>query len=158
MRHLKITIAALFVLLATIELQAQETVSATGGNATGAGGSSSYTVGQVVYTTSTGTNGSVAQGVQQPYEISISVGIEVTEINLELSVYPNPTTNYLTLKVEDNANLSLQLYDLQSKIIENKTLSSNSTKISLERQPNATYFLKVLKDNRIVKIFKVIKN
>jgi hypothetical protein len=48
---------------------------------------------------SKGTNFSIAQGIQQPYEISISVGIELKEINLELAAYPNPTTNNLTLKI-----------------------------------------------------------
>ena len=78
------SLTTIIALMCSVGLHAQETVPATGGDATRAGGSSSYTLGQVVYTTNTGTNGSVAQGVQQPYEISISVGIEVTTINLEL--------------------------------------------------------------------------
>ncbi len=73
---------------------AQQAVPASGGDAVGSGGSSSYTVGQVLYTTNSGANGSVAQGIQQPYEISTLVGLEVTEINLKLSAYPNPT-NYV---------------------------------------------------------------
>ncbi len=35
--------------------QAQESVNATGGDATGSGGTVAYSVGQVVYTTNTGT-------------------------------------------------------------------------------------------------------
>lgn len=52
-------------------LQGQSTIPATGGNATGSGGSVSYTAGQATYQTSEGTTGTVAQGVQQPYEISM---------------------------------------------------------------------------------------
>ena len=65
-------------------LQAQEAIPATGGEASGSGGSASYTVGQVVYTTNVGTNGnSVAEGVQQPYEISVVTGIpEAKDISL----------------------------------------------------------------------------
>jgi len=52
------------------KLQAQEATTTAGGEASGSGGYASYTVGQVVYTTKTGTNGnSVIEGVQQPYEI-----------------------------------------------------------------------------------------
>jgi hypothetical protein len=139
-------------------LYAQESSTTAGGEATGTGGTASYSVGQVVYTTNTGTNGSVAQGVQQPYEISITVGINETSINLELSVYPNPTTNYLTLKVEDNANLSYQLFDLQGKVLESKKLQSTSTNINLEAQPKAIYFLRVTKNGTAIKTFKIIKN
>ena len=147
-----------FLLLGLGGLHAQESPTATGGEAIGTSGTASYSVGQVVYTTNTGTNGSVAQGVQQPYEISTTVGINETAIKLELSVYPNPTTNYLTLKTEDNSNMSYQLYDLQGRVIENKKVSSNATNISLEGQATATYFLKVVKNNQIIKTFKVIKN
>ena len=43
-----LSIVFLFIVGLT-SLQAQETIPASGGNATGAGGSVSYTVGQVVY-------------------------------------------------------------------------------------------------------------
>ena len=118
MKHKKTITSIAFLLLGFGGLHAQESPTATGGEATGTGGTASYSVGQVVYTTNTGTNGSVAQGVQQPYEISTTVGINETTINLELSVYPNPTINYLTLKVEKTEGLTFQLYDLQGKVIE----------------------------------------
>ena len=81
---------------------AQESINATGGNASGSGGSASYSVGQIVYTTTTGTSGSVAAGVQQPFEISTVTGIEEANgINLTVTAYPNPTTDFLTLEIKD---------------------------------------------------------
>ena len=158
MKHKKTFMSVAFVLLGLGGLYAQESPIATGGEATGTGGTASYSVGQIVYTTATGSNGSVAQGVQQPYEIQVVTGVNETSINLEMSVYPNPTTNYLTLITESNKNLSFQLIDLQGKVIESKNVVNNSTNISLEGQPAATYFLNVTKNNQIVKTFKVIKN
>ena len=72
--------------------KAQQANPAAGGDATGSGGSVAYSVGQIVYTTHTGTTGSVAQGVQQPYEISVVLGIENSLIDLDINAYPNPTT------------------------------------------------------------------
>lgn len=157
MKHKKAITSAAFLLLGLAGLHAQQSPTATGGEATGTGGSLSYTVGQVVYTTNTGNNGSVAQGIQQSYEISVTTGVNETTINLELSVYPNPTTDYLTLKVEKTEGLSYQLYDLQGKVIASKTVNNNSTNISLVEQPTATYFLNVVKNNQKVKTFKIIK-
>ena len=51
---------------------AQESINATGGDASGSAGSASYSVGQVAYQTLAGTNGSIAEGVQQAYKISCS--------------------------------------------------------------------------------------
>jgi len=158
MRYLKTTLVVLFTLLAAIELQAQESPTASGGEATGAGGTMSYSVGQVVYTTNTGANGSVSQGVQQPYDIFTTVGINETSINLEMNVYPNPTSDYLTLKVEVSKGLSYQLFDMQGKLIENRKLKANNTIIQMEGLPKATYFLKVTEESQTVKTFKIIKN
>ena len=51
-------------------LQAQQAVLTSGGDATGTGGSAGYSIGQTVYSTTSGANGSVAHGVQQAFEIS----------------------------------------------------------------------------------------
>ena len=97
MKYKKLKLSAVLLLgLGLTGLQAQESVNATGGDALGSGGSASYSVGQVVYTTNTGTNGSVAQGVQQAFEISVVTSIEEAQ-GITLLAYPNPTTDYLTL-------------------------------------------------------------
>ena len=142
-------------------LQAQESVNATGGNASGSGGSASYSVGQVVYTTNTGTNGSVAQGVQQPYEILVVTAIEEAKgINLSVSAYPNPTTDYLTLEVKDFelSTLYFQLYDMNGKLLQSEKITGNQTNIVMSNLLPATYFIKVIQGNKEVKTFKIIKN
>jgi len=158
MKHKKTIFSVAFLLLGLGGLHAQESPTATGGEATGVGGTVSYSLGQVVYTTNTGSNGSVEQGVQQPYEISATVGINESSISLEMSVYPNPTTNYLTLKVEITKNLSYQLFDMQGKVIASKKITDNTTTVVMENLPTATYLLKVTDSNKTVKTFKIIKN
>ncbi|MDD2634427.1 MAG: T9SS type A sorting domain-containing protein [Bacteroidales bacterium] len=140
---------------------AQESINTTGGNASGSGGSASYTIGQVAYTTNTGTGGSVAQGVQQAYEISTIIETEeARDINLLITAYPNPTTNYLTLEVNDFELTSLyfELYDMQGKLLQNKQIINNQTNIVTSNLKPATYFLKLIQSNKEVKTFKIIKN
>jgi len=158
MKHKKTIFSVAFLLLGLGGLHAQESPTATGGEATGVGGSACYSIGQVVYTTNTGSNGSVEQGVQQPYEISATVGINESSISLEMSVYPNPTTNYLTLKVEITENLSYHLFDMQVKVIVSKKITDNTTTVVMESLPTSTYLLKVTDSNKTVKTFKIIKN
>ncbi len=153
-----ISIALLFA--ASISINAQEAVVTTGGDASSSAGSVSYSVGQVVYTTSTGTNGSVAQGVQQPYEISVTTAIaEAKGINLSMSVYPNPTTNRLTLKVADyeSDNLSYHLFDVTGKLVKMKKVTDPETQIIMQDMKPGVYFLKVIDDDKEIKTFKVIK-
>ena len=142
-------------------LQAQATIPASGGNAIGSGASVSYTVGQVVYTTNTGTNGTVAQGVQQPFEISVVTAIKEAEgISLEIKIYPNPTSDFLTLKVEnyDRENLSYKLFDAKGKLLESKKVTGNVTIIPMANLLPTLYFLKVIDNQKEIKTFKIIKN
>jgi hypothetical protein len=142
-------------------LQAQESVNATGGNASGSGGTVTYSIGQVVYTTNTGTNGSVAQGVQQPFEISVVTGLEEAKgINLSVSAFPNPATDFLTLEVENYelSALTFQLYDMNGKLLQNEKITGNQTNIVMSNLVPATYFVKVTESNKEIKTFKIIKN
>ncbi|KAF5062550.1 MAG: T9SS type A sorting domain-containing protein [Bacteroidales bacterium] len=163
MKHKRLKLSALLFLgLGLTGLQAQTSVNATGGNASGSGGSASYSVGQLAYTTNTGTNGSVSEGVQQPFEISVVTGIEeAKDIFLNVSAYPNPTTDYLELKVENLqlSELSYKLYDISGKVYQNKEIGNSITKIEMQNLPQGIYFIKVIDTkNKEFKTFKIIKN
>ena len=156
-----------FFFIATVNAQLdnkQDVIPASGGNASGSGGSSSYSVGQVVYTTNSSvSNGTVAQGIQQPYEISVVTEIEEAKgISLQFTVFPNPTIDNITLKIETSATLGIQslsyyLYDSNEKLIENKKIEGNETLVSVESLVPATYFLKIIQGKKEVKTFKIIK-
>ena len=140
--------------------QAQQASTAAGGDFSGSGGTVAYSVGQIVYTTHTGINGSIAQGVQQPYEIFIVAGIENNAINLELYAYPNPTEDFVQLKVESGElqDLSYQLVDIKGSILASQKIQGVTETILMKHLPSATYFLKVTYDSKLVKTFKIIKN
>jgi len=162
MNYKKTRTSAMFLFLGLAGLHAQENPTASGGDASGSGGSAAYSVGQIVYTTNAGITGSVAQGVQQPYEISITAGLLETDIKLILSAYPNPTTNYLILEIGastslSNQSMSYQLFDISGKLLESNSIVENTTTIKMEQLMRATYFLKVSNDNKEVKTFKIIK-
>ena len=136
-----------------------QVLSATGGDATGSGGTVAFSVGQIVYTTSTGTTGSVAQGVEQAYEIS-SVGIKETALNISLSIFPNPTSDFLTIKVEDynNEALSYNLIDEQGKSVLNEQITNQDTQVAMSTLARGIYFINVLQANKKIQTFKIIKN
>lgn len=150
----------LFLLVLGLLAQAQESIPASSGNASGSSGSSSYTIGLVAYNTQTGSNGSVSQGVQQAFEISVALGlIEAKGITLQCTVYPNPTTKNVTLKIENYEikNLSYLIFDINGRSIENNKITDSETYISMENLAATTYFIKIMNLNKELKIFKIIK-
>jgi len=156
-----ITMIVVFLLLCANGIQAQETVATSGGNASGSGGTVSYTVGQVSYTTIESTIGTITQGVQQPYEILVLTGLEEAEcISLEFSIYPNPAFDFLKLiatnyKLE---NLTYQLYDINGSLLQNGEIINSETIIQTGNLPSATYYLRIIDNQKEIKTFKIIKN
>ena len=160
MKHKKTIASVAFLLLGLGGLHAQESVNASGGDATGSGGTIAYSVGQVVYTTHTGSTGSVAQGVQHAYEI-FTVGIKETELSISLTAFPNPTMDNLTLQINDynNEKLSYQLFDMQGKQLSSGQVTAQQTQIKMNSLPSATYFINLVnQENKKVQSFKIVKN
>lgn len=89
-----------FSVLFASNASTQESVTTSGGNATGNGGSISYTIGQLFFNTVEGTTGSLPEGVQQPYEITVVTSIEEAFGNyLNVFAYPNPVTDFRFLNL-----------------------------------------------------------
>ena len=155
---MKRTILLVCLLFATISTYSQETIPASGGDATGSGGTSSYSVGQLVYTTNTSSNGSVTQGVQQSIELFNLSNPELTV--LTLTAYPNPTTDYVVLALTNSTltDLSYALYDLQGRLVHKGKVNEDTTQIPMQHLESAVYLLKVNQNNQELKSFKIIKN
>ena len=160
MKTNKLLFTVIAIIVFNASAQAQQSANAAGGDATGSGGSVAYSVGQVVYTANNSPSGTVSQGVQQAYEIFL-IGINETELNSSLSVFPNPILDNLTLQISDyyNEKLSFHLYDLQGKSLNKEQIITEQTQINTSSLPPATYFIEVLnQENKHVQSFKIIKN
>jgi len=156
-----IILAAIFYFdFAICELNAQEIIHASGGEASGNGGSVSYSIGQIINSTYTGSNGSVSSGVQQPYEISV-----LNELNnpflitLKCNIYPNPTSDFIILSTEniDNKKISYMLFDSEGRLLIQQELIANETSIDMSNLTSSVYFLKVSDGLQRIKTFKIIK-
>jgi len=147
-----------------LSVRAQSTISTAGGNATSSGGTVSYTVGQVAYSTQTSSAGTITQGVQQPFEIFVATALEqAKDISLQLQVFPNPVNDYLKLSVVPSAtisiqSLSFQLYDVNGKLVQNNNVESNETNIMMSGFTSGTYLLKIIQGDTSFNTFKIIKN
>ena len=137
----------------------QESVNSSGGDVLGSGGSIAYSLGQVAYTFQSGSTGSIELGVQHAYEIFTLETSESAEL-FSLTVFPNPTSEYLNLHLNEfkNESLTYMLCDKHGKQIASGQVTSPNTEINMFDLPIADYLLNILDDNkRIVQSFKIIK-
>ena len=102
---------------------AQQSVPVSGGSLNGTGGNVVFTVGQMNYGNITDKNSiSAVGGIQQPIEIEQMVKVDPSfNISLKCSISPNPTSDFINLKVDDEKykELSFELVDINGKILIN---------------------------------------
>jgi hypothetical protein len=135
----------------------QENTVTVGGDVSNTTGSVSYTLGQVFFNNTESDDGTINQGVQQPYTSEIITGIELKEIELQL--YPNPTRETAILKI-DRAYIGLlnyALFDETGRLIFFDKLNSSENPITLSELANGVYILNVQNSSQTVKSFRIIK-
>lgn len=88
----------------------------------------------------------------------ISTIEQLEKLPFEISIFPNPTTDIITLKAESSANEILK-YIITD--IYYKTLLTNNIEhvnhINFSNYKLGVYFISVSQNNKIVKSFKIIK-
>ena len=140
----------------------QSTVVPVGGDAQSNSGSVSYTVGQIAVQTVNNSSGiSVAEGVQQPYEI-LTVGVDdYPQITLDAVVYPNPAENLVQLRLNGFEipadGLRAFLYDGSGKLLQTLNVTEDFTSFQISQYATGTYYLELRDDRRVLKTFKVVR-
>jgi len=141
-------------------LLAQEAVLAAGSDHTDDGGSVDYSIGQLAYFTLTNSEGTITEGVQQPFEIYIMPGMdEPGGMVSEWQVFPNPTSGDITLKTGQRVlkNLSYQLCDVTGLLLQQHEIGEQKINIPMADLARGTYFLIIIDNNTKVITFKIVK-
>jgi hypothetical protein len=61
------------------------------------------------------------------------------------------------IKSFNDEDFRFRLYNLTGTVLQEKRIKDEETEISLESHVSAVYFLRVIRDNREVKVFKIVK-
>lgn len=142
----------------TFTLQGQNTINTSGSNGSGYGGTIAYSIGQVCNSSFAGNTGSVIQGVQQPYEISVVTEIKNTT-GIRCSVFPNPVSTYLQIEISNYSlnNLNYALYDNSGRLLKTVKIESSVIKLDMSSYDKSGYLLKINDNDNSIKVFKIIK-
>jgi len=142
-----------------LTVHAQQATNAIGGDASGSGGSASYSVGQIVYTYATDNEGSSNQGVQQPYEFFVTGIDDLPGILLEITTFPNPTQSSLNLRIESEyqSGMNYQLYNAVGQLITSARIENVIFEIPMQGLSAGNYLLRILNAETALKTFSIIK-
>lgn len=152
-----LTIFSLALALFPGALIAQQDVVTAGGNGTASGGSISYSIGQVVYTSESYSNGSINHGVQQPYSI-MAINVDESLKEMEVSLYPNPTHDHVLISLPElRRGLTISVFDMKGALIEEKPLQSQQTLLFAQEWHAAQYIIRICDQSQNCSEYKLVK-
>lgn len=156
MKQLVLTLMLWMVVVAG---SAQVVISSNGDSKTVGGMEVSWTIGEVIIETFTGNTAIVTQGFHQP-GLSVTAVTEVLFPEMEISLFPNPTADILSLQFSEYIEgLRYILLDVTGKVLENKQILAADVRISMSPYAKGAYILKVIDDSlQNIQTFRVIRH
>jgi hypothetical protein len=76
--------------------------------------------------------------------------------NSSINIYPNPSSDFISIN-NNSEHATLQLFDINGKLILTKRLSANENKLDISTIKNGLYIAKIISPDN-VKTTKIIKN
>ena len=137
---------------------AQSGVNSGQGELNGASGSVDYSIGQVFFSEYTQPSHTLTEGIHS-YEISTIGDILIENLSLEIAVYPNPAIDYFTLSFGNETSLGYTaiLVNSEGKHILEWEITQAVSTTEVAHLASGLYLLVIMKENQIVKTFKITK-
>jgi hypothetical protein len=102
-------------------------------------------------------NGNTGIGQSNPRAKLDVAGNESFEVNSKIKMYPNPSSNFVTIEVTSLTNAKLQVLDVTGKVLMNESLNNTTNSVNVQQLPTGLYFFKVT-SNEGTATSKIIKN
>jgi hypothetical protein len=140
-----------------------QSVNSSGTSMSQSNGSLSFTVGELVVLSQTDSDGNtLGGGFTSSATISTASIQEPNVAVLNVKVYPNPTTDLITIAIQDTklSQVGIEITDINGKVISNEKYAgiSNNIGINSAAWNTGTYFLKLKgDDNEVLGIYNIIK-
>jgi hypothetical protein len=139
-----------------IYAQSANLVGVAGDNYSNTNYQLNWSIGETLTETYQNGTNVLSQGFHQNTYSVVSVE---NNSNIDLRVYPNPTTDLIMVDFNqyENASYVLTIIDLNGKVLHSKKLNSNKVLLNFATYVSGTYSLLVKQQNKLIKSFKIIK-
>ena len=135
----------------------KQVISPLGGTAFSDTHKLSYTTGEVVVGAMTSEDGSIQLGNGYYPSLDLStLNTESAELQLQVKVFPNPTTETIFITHPISNSFKVFISDLTGKVLLKKEVGKQEP-INIERYPTGTYLINVTTEDKKTNSYKIIK-
>ena len=156
MKKLLVLYAALLLSICTYaQSLAPEVLASSGDYFTSSNVKLNWTLGEMVTETFSAGGKFLTQGFHQnSYLFSV---INENAENKQISVFPNPFSDVLTVNTGNLMGLNVQVFDLQGKSIMERTIEKSNKQLDFSSFGQGIYLIKIYDETTLLKTFKIEK-
>jgi type IX secretion system substrate protein len=153
----KMLLFLLFAYQVTFSQSISKSVIGSTGQTFAAGGNKiSWTVGESVVGLMTANGNQLGNGYHSSFNLQL-LSVEDTSLEALVSVYPNPTSDYLNIRQKDNHKIDVKILDLNGKTAKEATLNSEEP-FDISALPQGVYIMLVTdRETNKKNTYKIIK-
>jgi len=135
--------------------QSQELISNSGDTFSNSSYEISWSLGEVCIDTYSNGDFILGEGF---HNANIEISRIDENIKLNVSIYPNPTSDFITISSTDvMSEIHLNITDMNGKVLNEAILTNREFQIDLSQFTNGVYLLNLI-DKNFSNTFKIIKN
>ena len=118
-----------------------------------------WSIGEIQTESYSQTSQILTQGFHQNTYIITTIE-QSSELKFDVLAYPNPTSDFVNLKIQDSKvdNLQYTLTDINGKVLQINNFSSSNQQIDFSKFAIGSYFILVSQNKHLIKSFKIVKN
>ncbi len=154
-KHSKNLLLVVLISLVTYcKISAQEIVASAGESLQSSTTSVAFTLGELAISTETSGNIIITQGFHQSFS-EITEALAVANEAIAVSVFPNPSSDFLNIISESDEELQYILYNLLGSKVASGAFVKNK-QLNIEHYAKATYLLLLTnKKDQLIQSFKI---
>lgn len=114
-----------------------------------------WTLGEIMTESYSGTI-VLTQGFHQPDNNTTSLE-DLASVVGTITVYPNPTTDFIVIETEQAGNLELVLFDMSGRSVLRQNVSGSSSQLDLSGLPDGSYLLRLSDGQQAARSIRISK-
>jgi hypothetical protein len=135
---------------------AQEVVTTSGGSMTDNKVQVNWTIGEPITETFTNKNSAVTSGLNQPTS-KIETLVEIIESIIDISVFPNPTSQFVKIKYGGQLPISTKILSLNGTFLFVKELKTQPLQLDFSTCESGVYIIEITDKSGKFSTFRIVK-
>jgi hypothetical protein len=135
---------------------AQEVITTSGGSMTNSKVLANWTIGEPVTETNANIKYAVTAGLNQP-ALKIETSVENIENNIDVTVFPNPTSQFVTINYGGQLPVSARILTLNGTLLFANRLKGNPLQLDLSNFESGVYIIEIADKSGKSNTFRIVK-